>query len=253
MRLFASVDDGLRVEAGDELFSLKLGALLLFRYGASSTVIDSRRSTFEVPVARPHLRGYVLAPWIEFFVQPELAGPRPRLLDLVLRIQPIPEIGLQGGQFPTPFTRAYLTPVPKLLFPGFSVANTAFRAGRDTGIEMFGKFFEGLVEYRVGIFNGNHIGQGGNDDDLLLYMGRLMFNPFGWVAYDETPGLAGPQPFQLSVGINGYVGESQQTEMMVDPATGLPAPAAIGTQHRNVAGLDLAMRWGLVTLQAEGY
>lgn len=73
-------------------------------------------------------------------------GASPRLLDLELTAQPVAEVGLRVGQVLTPFSRTFYTPVPKLLFPDFSLANDAFRADRDTGVMAFGTPLEGRVE-----------------------------------------------------------------------------------------------------------
>lgn len=219
---------GLELKERSGRFSLKLGALLQFRYEASDSDNPDRRSRFLTRMVRPQLRGNLLVPWIRFFVQPELGTSQPKLLDLEVDFVPHEAIGLRAGQFLTPFSRAFLTPVPKLQFPDFSVANDAFRAGRDTGAMLFGRPFGGLLEYDLAVFNGNGIDKDGNDDDLMLWMGRLALNPLGALPYDEVPGLEGSAPFRVALGVNGYVSGTRKT-----------------------LGADLAASWHGFTLLAE--
>lgn len=143
--------------------------------------------------------------------------------------------------------------MPKILFTGFSVSNLFFRTNRDAGVQLQGAFGDDLLAYEVAFFNGNGIGQGGNDDDELLYMARLTVSPLGAVAYDETPALAGPQPFLFSIGVNGYLGEVVREGQMLDPTTGLPVDYVIGTERRKVAGADLAVWYYLFAFQMEAY
>ncbi|AKF04038.1 porin [Sandaracinus amylolyticus] len=248
-----SPDEGAFVRNADRSFSLQIGLLVQVRYQLSSTPDPARESEFIVRMVRPQLRGTVLAPWIRYVVQAELAGTGARLLDLQIDVQPHEAIGLRVGQFLTPFSRTFTTPVPRLLFPDFSIANDAFRADRDTGAMIFGTPFDGLFEYDVGVFNGNRIDQGGNDDDEMLYMARLVASPLGRVALDETPALAAHVPFRVSIGVNGYLGEITRTEPRVDATTGLPTTATLGIEHQRTLGADVAAQWETLAFQAEIY
>jgi hypothetical protein len=234
----------------DERFTLRIGAQIQFRYQASDAENKAERNLFSMRQVRPQIRGELGAPWLTYFIQPELAGSTPRLLDLELTAQPIAELGLKVGQFLTPFSRTFYTPVPKLLFPDFSIANDTFRADRDTGAMLFGSTGKGLFEYYAGVFNGNRINKGGNDDDDMIYVGRLALSPLGEVSYDETSTLAGPSPFRLGFGVNAYRG--QTTQVTNDAST---TPPTMTTSHdKNItAGADLVLRYWYATLQAELY
>lgn len=248
----ANALEGLTVHSADERFSLHLGALLQFRAQALTSTANSDVG-FQTRMVRPQLRGHIWMPWVRYFVQPELAGNNARLLDLEIEAQPLDEIGVRAGQFLTPFSRSFLTPVPKLQFPDFSVANDFFRADRDTGCQVFGHPHQGLWEYAVGAFNGNGIDQNGNEDDQLLWMARIAVHPLGAVALDETPVLVGPQPLLLSFGLNGYRGQRHKSELRVDDATGTLANVSLGQEHNYTVGIDIAARYGLWSAQTEGY
>lgn len=243
--------DPIVFHTADERFTLRLGGQIQFRYQASDIDSPPDRNAFYMRQARPQIRGSLGAPWLTFFMQPELAGTAPKLLDLELTAQPIAEIGLKIGQFLTPFSRTFYTPVPKLLFPDFSIANEAFRADRDTGAMLFGAAAKGLLEYYAGVFNGNRIDKSSNDDADMMYVGRVAVNPLGPVSYDETPTLSGPSPFRLGLGLNAYRGEVTQTTT-TDAST--TPPTTTTSQDKNVtAGADIALHYWYATLQAEAY
>jgi len=237
----------------DGRFSLRTGIQVEFRYQASDADNKPDRQTFQMRQVRPQPKGQLGLLWLTYFVQPELAGATPRLLDLELTAQPIPEVGLKIGQFLTPFSRTFYTPVPRLLFPDFSIANDAFRADRDTGAMLFGTPFKGLLEYYTGAFNGNRIDQGGNDDNKLMYVGRVAVNPLGALPYDETAQLAGPMPLRLGIGLNAYRGEVTTTKQVVPAAGGAAMNVLQPTDHNTTVGADLALHYWLATLQAEAY
>lgn len=245
-----SRNGGLLFKSPDGQFSLGLGVLLQTRAEAGVSnhhLVDGAA----VRMVRPQVRGFLHAPWLTYFVQPELAGPAPKLLDLQLTAQPRPEIGVTVGQFVTPFSRTFLTPVPKLLFPDFSMANERFRGDRDTGVQVQGEFASGKVAYAIGAFNGNGIGKvgvssrsGGNDDARLALIGRVSLDPLGKLPLDEAPTQAGSQPLRFSVGLQGMRGELAKARTDT---------SAAGTEKQDTIGLDFAAMWRRAHVQAEGY
>jgi hypothetical protein len=244
----ASLDDGLSVSSADGGFSVRLGLLVQGRYELRRSPVANTQG-FDVRVVRPNLRGTLGRRWVRFFVQPELADANPRLLDLQLDVQPSPLIGLRLGQFLTPFSRAFNTPVPLLQFPDFSVVNNVFRADRDTGVMLHGEPFDGRAEWNFGAFNGNGIDRNGNDRFDLRWMVRLAWNPLGATSYNETPAVAGPTPWRLGVGVNAYT----DTTTVAIPAPAGQTAGSVGDQHQDVVGADVAARGGPWTFQAEGY
>lgn len=243
----------------DHRFTLKIGAQIQVRYTASNAGKASEQSAFKIQEVRPQIRASIGKPWITVFIQPELANV-PQLLDLELTVQPRPDIGFKVGQFLTPFSRTFYTPVPKLLFQDFSIANNAFRSDRQTGAMVFGTPLSGHLEYYAGAFNGNRINQNGNDDDKMLFIGRVAANPLGAMAYDETAALTGPQPFHFGLGLNGFWGKippvAPTTPAFPIPVGTDPVLASAPDPARSTTatlGADIAVHFWLATLQAEYY
>ena len=157
---FASLDRGLGVSTADSSFSAELHFFTQIRL--DQVIADTVRAPeFRVAMARPVLRGKLLRPWIQYFIQPELAGRSTTLLDAEITIQPHPAIGVRVGQFLTPFSREFLVPPFRLLFPDFAPSNGFFRDNRDLGAMVLGMPADGHLEYYAGVFNGKvrlHVG-----------------------------------------------------------------------------------------------
>lgn len=258
LKATASLTDGLKVESSDGNYGVQAGALMWARasLGVSRSATGANEALFTdefaVPLVRPYLKAHLLRPWFSVFLQPEIAGPSPKLLDFEVDVHPLDELGVKVGQFITPFGRSFMSPVPKLQLQGFALASEVFRANRDTGVMVYGAALGGRLEYFAGGFNGNGIGQPGNDDSSLLWVGRLAGTLFGrppstkgHVKYDETVALAGDCPPTLMLGVNGY---TNRTTPAVTSAAPVPASSTVDT-----AGADLAFAWRRVFAQAEGF
>lgn len=249
----ASLAKGVTVRTGDDLFSITGTVLTQQRFDVRMLDGDLSSAGFQVRMVRPVLRGHLFRKWIRYFVQPELAGPTPQLLDLQFDVQPTEAFGVRFGQFLTPFSRTFTTPVPLLLFPDFSIANDVFRASRDTGLLFYGTPFGGRFEYAVGVFNGNGINKAANDNTAFMPMARIAWNPLGGVKYDETPALAGSSPTRLGFGLNGYWNKVSRTQQVVDPGSLKTIEQVLPDQRNTTVGADVVLHTGFWTVQAEGY
>lgn len=247
---FASLEDGMGMRSADDEFSLSLHLLTQLRY-AHVEREGGRDDGFRAVLVRPALRGAAFRPWIQYFVQFELAGT-PALLDAEIIVHPIPEIGLKVGQFLTPFSREFLVPPGALLFPDFAPSNVLFRDNRDTGAMLFGGLFRRHVEYFLAAVNGNGINQGGNDNAEPEWIGRLVATVIGKNAYTEIPQLV-DDDVSLSFGAGGSHSQTEQTATSVNPTTGATTTARLGSTPTTKLGADVALHAGPVSLQAEAY
>lgn len=242
---YASLDRGLGATTADGSFSAEAHIFAQLRL---DEVISDRVNTpeFRIVMARPSLRGTLFRSWIQYFVQAELAGKNAALLDAELTVLPSPAIGLKVGQFLTPFSREFLVPPFRLLFPDFSPSNVFFRDSRDIGAMVFGLPWAGRFEYYAGVFNGNGINQalGGA---RIMGIARVATNLFGKHIYTETPELDDAQT-QLSLGLNATYGRHDLP---------LPTAAAAGTQPEvapyATLGIDASFHAGPCSTQGEGY
>jgi hypothetical protein len=249
----ASLADGIGFKTARGAFALDAGLLTQMRLSAVTGGGRLASDGFDVLMVRPYLRARALRDEVRLFVQPELGTATPKLLDFEITWQPTPEVGLKAGQFLTPFSRAFLTPVPVLQFTDFSRVNEKFRAGRDTGAMIFGSTGKGRLEYDLGAFNGNGIDKGGNDDTAIMGIGRIAVNPVRAMPYDETPSLKGPVPFGIAIGVNGIADRAHPTKQQVDAATGATTVVALPAETRLTAGADIAVAWDRFTFLGEAF
>lgn len=252
-KFHASLADGLGLAREDKLFSVDLGILTQMRYQLTVNGNKVADDGFNVNMVRPVLRVKALRDTVRLFVQPELGTSTPRLLDYEVTWQPAPEFGIRAGQFLTPMTRAFLTPVPLLQFDDFNRVNTKFRADRDTGAMIFGATKKGTLDYWLGAFNGNGIDKGGNDDTTMMGIARVAVNPFRAMPYNETPSLLGPVPLGMAIGINGVADRAHPTKNVTDPATGTTSTVALPAETRLTGGADLAIAYKTFTFLGEAF
>ena len=219
-RFRAGLDEGLAIDSADGRFGVQFGTLIQYRIRADEDRAHAIHPYFNSYNVRPQLRMHAFGDRLRVFVQPEIAGETARLLDLEITYQPHPSFRIRAGQFLTPFSRAYLTPVPLMRFANFGPANDAFRMNRDTGVMLFGTPLDGKLEYDLGVFNGTGIDRRTTDPVRLLGMARLQVAPLGTVPYDGTPHVRASQPLRFAIAANGYAGQSLPRKYAVDPVTG---------------------------------
>lgn len=251
VKLTASAKDGFSLASDDGNWALRFGGVFWASFTEQVNQGVAGAPHFGIPLARLQVRATLFRPWLRFFFQPEFSGT-PRVLDLELTIQPWDALGLRVGQLQPGFSRAWLSPVPKLQFQGFTVANTLFRPERQTGALLFGAFFDGRLEYFAGLFDGNGINHAANDNPQLMWNARLAGTVFGTppgnaghVKYDETVHLAGDIAPTLLVGIDGYI-----NRVTTGAPGGILGPQ---TEEQQVASADLSFAWKRFFAQAEGY
>ncbi len=240
---FASADRGAGVTRTDGMFGVAAHLVVQSRFDASfgpgPDALD-----FRVPLVRPALRGNVLRPWITYFVQAELAGSA-RVLDAEVTAHPVPWFGVRFGQFIPPFTRQFLEPPFRLLFPDFAASNATFRVDRSRGVEVFGNTPNGRLEWHAALTDANTISAASNEGDHVRAYARLAATPWGRNAYTETPGADGA-PDYFTVGLNG-------TWATVNRATSqAPMSPTVGVATATY-GVDLSLHAGRLFAQAEGY
>lgn len=189
----------LQFESADGDFTLRIGLLGQFLFTNVDDDSSDTSTSFRTRRVRPDFRGKLFGS-VGYRVQYELAGS-PSLLDFYLNWGS-DAAKLQVGQFKAPFGRQELTGITKQQFVDRSIASRRFVPSRQQGIAVLGSSANSKVEYRVGIFNGNGRNTSRDDNDDKLIAGRVVFNPFGAYALDESS-LDRPDSPKLSVGISG--------------------------------------------------
>jgi len=99
----------------------------------------------------------------------------PLLLDANLSYKINQSVGVKIGRFKTPFSKEYLTSAAAIDFVNRSQVITQLAPGRQLGLQLAGSFFNSMLHYQVGMFNGNQGNVSGNNNNAFLYTGRISF------------------------------------------------------------------------------
>lgn len=101
----------------------------------------------------------------------------PLLLDAAISYKFSNSLKLTAGQFKTPFSKEFLTYAANINFVNRAQATALLSPRRDLGVQLSGKVFDNLLEYRAAIFNGNGPNKFFNDNNSFLYVGRIAVTP----------------------------------------------------------------------------
>ncbi len=208
-----------RLAAAVKTDAISLGALLQvtgeFQDERTGGANGFRVANFRVSLGGNLDRGF------GYFFQTNLVQSRP-ILDAALRYR-TGGVTFEGGQFKAPFSRELLTGAGRLDFIERSRVVATLAPGRQVGLQARGDFAGGAVVYNGGLFNGNGTGAA-NDDNRLLFAGRLAVWPVGPVA-----------------------GATQRLEVAVNAAYSRDADVTLGSLVSSFAGERLLVgadfRW----------
>ena len=102
-----------------------------------------------------------------------VAGYRAQITDLAITWRSYEHAQVTVGQFKTPYGYEQLLADTKTLTVERSLPNDFLTLSRQIGAMVSGSILEKRVTYSAGLFNGNGVNQGFNDNDQFLYVGRL--------------------------------------------------------------------------------
>ncbi len=218
------------------------------RAQSDTRVGDETDAEASIPVARFILEGSLLDEKLHLFVQPELAGTRDdELLDLFVEWHFDERLRVRAGQFRTPFSRAFITPLTsqQLTERGFVVDQ--FNIGRDTGAMASGELASGLLHYDLGIFNGAGINDLSGDRDAPTVVARTELRLGDVVPYDQVPALVLDDPHGVTIAVGGAFG--RQGIEIQNPGL---APSTTTETLWN-ATTDIAWMHGPLSVHAEAF
>jgi hypothetical protein len=244
-KLIETLDKGFGMSLPDDWLTGNVGFVL--RPRLTIPLSPAATPAFSMNMIRPQIRMTAWQKKIKVFIQPEFADPV-RILDAEASVLPWSFFGVRVGRFITPFSRSFVTPVPKLKYSDFAAANAYFRTDRDVGASIFGSLAEKRFDYEVGVFSGGSLPSNPNDRGLVAVIGRASFAPLGALAYDENHCKDGDCAFRIAFGANGYYRSLDARETQPDGTV-----ASVGVERQGAAGLDFALTWWLFQLQAEVY
>ncbi len=171
--------EGFYLQSIDKKYSLKFKGLLQFdgRYFLDLPK-EYGQTTFVARRARPYIEGKV-AERFKFRFMPDFGGGNATILDAYLDINIFPELNFRLGKHKVMLGMERIQPSDVTRSTEFAFP-TGLTPDYDLGINMFGKLFDGIVEYNVGVYNGVPDGGRGdldfnNGKDVV---GRVLLQPF---------------------------------------------------------------------------
>lgn len=179
---------GFQFSTPDDNFSLQLESRLQFRYAypqdqdpiTFEDFQDTRTHVFEVNRARLKIGGHAYKPWLKYYWEYDVVGGN--LLDFRVMIERWDFFKFKIGQWKTYYTRERVISSGKQQLVDRSIINRPFTVDRQQGVELYGRIFpERLFDlsYNISVLTGTGRGSSSNDDEHLMYVGRLQWNVFG--------------------------------------------------------------------------
>ncbi len=198
--------NGFEFKTDDGKFSLAIQNRLQFRYAAPfdrdpRSIEELERpgtDSFMIRRARTKIRGNVMWPWLKYYFQYDWSQPVMR--DLNLTIDKYKWAKLWVGRGKVFYNDERVSSSGNQQFVNRSIVNNIFTVDRQQGVQVYGNLFPESwydFSYYAGVFTGLGVGERSNDDDDMMWSGRLQWNALGGempftqsdVEYHEKPAL----------------------------------------------------------------
>jgi phosphate-selective porin len=181
-------DKGWEFSTKDGKYRLQIQSRLQFRYAYP---FDTDPVTFDdfsigdqhiVKVNRARLKigGNAFARWLGYYWEYELAAGN--LLDFRIMLEKFPFLRLKVGQWKVEYNRERVISSGKQQLADRSLINRPFTIDRQQGVELYGRFGLSTLadfSYWAGVFMGTGRGAAANDDEEMMFTGRLQWNVLG--------------------------------------------------------------------------
>lgn len=213
--------------------------------GTGLGVEDGFSSSFSVRRVRIEMKGTMYRKWLKYAITYELSETSgsgdSKFKDVYLQFAKFDGANVLAGQYKAPFSMQELTSDTRQQFVDRSITNV-FAPARDQGVTVTGTFLEKKrLGYAAGVFNGS--GDAVRQDDQgLMFVGRVWFDPFGEFKLSEGTIDAG-DAHDLHVGVAYRTGEvargTEDDEIFEDP------------DDQSALNLEAAWRWRRLAATAE--
>jgi phosphate-selective porin OprO/OprP len=177
--------------------------------------------------------------------------------DIFINWHRLPEANIKVGQWKAPFGLENLTPDPQILTIERSLPTGAIVPERQIGAMLWGKPLatvmpeqKDLVTYYAGIFNGNGRNFNTNDNNELMYVGRLELLPFKGTVMGQEASLKIAGDYFFSRDQTG-TNISPALNLRVGPDGSLSAYTLTSPDERHAYSFDAWLKVGPFDLIGE--
>lgn len=225
----ANAKDGFSIKSPDDAFKLKINGYLqadarLFTDNDKSFAATGTTDNFLLRRVRPTFEGTVFK-YFDYRLSPSFDSGTAALQDAYLEYRYAPEVKLRAGKFKAPFGLERLQSSASTTFVETAYP-TALTPNYDTGFQVSGDIWEGVVSYAVALSDGATEGGStdtdtNNDKELAA---RLFISPFKLSNNEVLRGL--------SAGVATTFGHQEGTSVL--PTLRSPGQASIFTYTSGV-------------------
>lgn len=179
---------GFQFSTPDKNYSFHIESRLQFRFATPNDqspvtfndfYLDSKTS-FKINRARLKIGGNAYKPWLKYYFEYDIA--QGNLLDFRIMIEKWDFFKVKVGQWKTYYSRERVISSGKQQMVDRSIINRPFTLDRQQGIEFYGRVFPKTLAdftYHISVLTGAGRSATTNDDNHLMYVGRLQWNMFG--------------------------------------------------------------------------
>ncbi|MGJ5640935.1 porin [Formosa sp. S-31] len=179
---------GFEFSTRDDNYLLQIESRFQFRFATPSDqnpltydeLYDDNRRIFKINRARLKIGGHAFKPWLEYYWEYDIA--QGNLLDFRLMIEKWDFFKIKIGQWKTYYNRERVISSGKQQTVDRSIITRPFTIDRQQGIEFYGRIFPETfadISYNLSLLTGMGRSATENDDQNLMYVGRLQYNLFG--------------------------------------------------------------------------
>lgn len=179
---------GLQFQTSDNRFLLQIQNRFQFRYATPSdqTPVDltayteDNQQVFKIRRSRFKVGGHAYQPWLKYYFEYDWGSSS--LLDYRLMLEKWEFLNFIIGQWKIYYNRERVISSGKQQLVDRSLINRAFTIDRQMGISVYGRLLKKTwadFTYHLTVATGNGRGNTSNDDEHLMYVGRIQWNLFG--------------------------------------------------------------------------
>ncbi len=227
-------------KSNDGKFSLNTGARMQFRYTFKDRDEDAAGqddlNDLNLRRARVYFGGNIYSKMVHYYVEFDADKFNLGLRDFYMYFTPLEELNAKIGYFKVPFNRERMSSSSKLLFADRSIASEAFDQDRDTGFDIYGKPFDGYMEYHAAVFQGagEKLSGSDNTDNKLMYVLGARYNPFGKYDYYDETDVKYSEKVKATLGAAVTFDPKVQDEKQTD-TDGITGTVDLGVKYRGIS------------------
>ncbi len=179
---------GFELQTKDKRFSLEIQSRLQFRFATPEDqnpvtfddFSEEKKKAFKINRARLKIGGNAFQPWLKYYWEYELS--QSNLLDFRIMIEKWEWLSFKVGQWKVEYSRERRISSGEQQMVDRSIINRPFTVDRQQGVEVYGRLKgKGVADfnYWAAVLTGTGRGNVNNDDNHLMYFGRLQWNFLG--------------------------------------------------------------------------